>query len=89
MKQLTLYAGQRPVPLNQTSRDWHIELVTLSVAKGLAVRTVLSVVEGFFASLRMTAISGRRTQCPDVVWFDLENGGTAGPAVHASHSTIL
>src|SRR5438309_1799243 len=34
-------------------------------------RPVLSVAEGFFASLRMTVMSGRRTQCPKVLGFDL------------------
>ena len=32
--------------LNQTTRDWHIRVVTLSETKGLSER--------FFASLRMT-----------------------------------
>src|SRR5438034_528021 len=46
---LTKYSYQRIRPiwtLNQTTKDWHSRSVTLSEAKGLAVR--------FFAALRMT-----------------------------------
>ena len=49
--------------LNQATRDWHSESVTLSAAKGLS--------EGFFALLRMTRLAGRIVKCTNVVWFDL------------------
>ena len=49
--------------LNQTTKDWHSRSVTLSAAKGLAVR--------FFAALRMTLLNGCVAKCTNVVHFDL------------------
>jgi hypothetical protein len=48
----------------QTTRDWHSKIVTLSETKGLVVR--------FFAALRMTVLRGRIVKCTNVMWFDLE-----------------
>src|SRR5438093_5527995 len=50
--------------LNQTAKDWHSRSVTLSEAKGLAVR--------FFAALRMTLLNGCVAKYTNVVHFDLE-----------------
>src|SRR2546425_6931021 len=50
--------------LNQTTKDWHSRSVTLSEAKGLAVR--------FFAALRMTLLNGCVAKYTNVVHFDLE-----------------
>ena len=52
--------------LNQTTKDWHSRSVTLSAAKGLAVR--------FFAALRMTLLNSCVAKCTNVVCFDLEEG---------------
>src|SRR5437899_6241592 len=65
--------------LNQTTKDWHSRSVTLSPsatlrinsAKGLAVKPVLSVVEGFFAALRMTLLNDCIAECTEVMCFDL------------------
>ena len=51
--------------LNQTTKDWHTRSVTLSETKGLALR--------FFATLRMTKLSGHVVKCTNVVWSDLES----------------
>src|SRR5204863_6441102 len=64
---LTKYSYQRIRPirtLNQTTKDWHSRSVTLSEAKGLAVR--------FFAALRMTLLNGCVAKCTNVVHFDLD-----------------
>src|SRR5213594_1004757 len=49
--------------LNQTTKDWHSRSVTLSGARGLAVR--------FFAALRMTLLNGCIAKCTNVVQVDL------------------
>lgn len=57
---------QRPLfvrPLNQATRDVHTRSVTLSEAKGLAVR--------FFAPLSMTRLNGPIAECPNVMCVDL------------------
>ena len=50
-------------PLNQTTRDWYIRVVTLSETKGLS--------EGFCALLGMTRLAGRIRKCTNIVCFDL------------------
>src|SRR5438477_8158553 len=55
--------GRAHIHLNQTTKDWHSRSVTLSEAKGLAVR--------FFASLRMTLLNGCIAKRTNVVHFDL------------------
>jgi hypothetical protein len=52
-------APQDRVALNQTTKDWHPKSVTLSETKGLAVR--------FFATLRMTRLSGHVVKCTNVM----------------------
>ncbi len=49
--------------LNQTTRDWYTRTVTLNEVKGLAVR--------FFATLRMTRLSGHVVKCANLLCFDL------------------
>jgi len=57
--------------LNQTTKDWHPRVVTLSETKGLSERFfaefILSEVEG----LRMTRPMDRSVKCTNVLWFDL------------------
>ena len=53
------------VGLNQTTRDWHTRVVTLSETKGLSER--------FFALLRMTHPKGCYVKCTNVLCFDLVN----------------
>ena len=55
--------GCKSGALNQTTKDWHTRVVTLSATKGLAER--------FFAPLRMTPPCGHRIKCAHVLWFDL------------------
>ena len=47
--------------LNQTTRDWHSRVVTLSETKGLSER--------FFAPLRMTRSGDPSVKCTNVLWF--------------------
>src|SRR5438046_3200579 len=74
--------------LNQTTKDWHSRSVTLSEAKGLAVR--------FFAALRMTLLNGRVAKCTNVMHFDLvalhqllRREGTWDDAYYATFSHSL
>jgi hypothetical protein len=56
--------------LNQTTRDWHSRVVTLSEAKGLAVR--------FFAALRMTLRNSCVAKYTNVMCSDLVSPGAGG-----------
>ena len=57
--------------LNQTTKDWHPRVVTLSETKGLSERFfaefILSEVEG----LRMTALDDRLVKCTNVMPSEL------------------
>src|SRR5437867_1949279 len=81
-KNLVLFSsGTAHSLLNQITKDWHSRSVTLSEAKGLAVR--------FFAALRMTLLNDCVAECTNVMHFDLASPAHAKARQRGLRNAII
>src|SRR5712692_9254188 len=65
--------------LNQTTRDWHTRVVTLSPSASLRINSAKGLTVRFFAMLRMTLLNCYIVMCTNGVCFDLGNEYPGNP----------